>query len=53
MWDWSGLMDGVDTPQTVMTPRAPAVLKMDLFALSEKAGEANCQIFSVRKNTIF
>ena len=27
MWTgWSGVGDGVDTPQTVMTTRAPAVL---------------------------
>ena len=30
MSEWSGVewMDGVDTPQTVMTTRAPAVLKI-------------------------
>ena len=30
MWTgWSGVGDGVDTPQTVMTTRAPAVLTND------------------------
>ena len=28
MSDWTGWMDGVDTPWTVMTTRAPAVLKI-------------------------
>ena len=36
MWTgWSGVGDGVDTPQTVMTTRAPAVLKTGLQGITE------------------
>ena len=35
MWDWMEWMDGVDTPQTVTTTRAPAVLKTEKWVNNE------------------
>ena len=36
MSDWMDGWSGVDTPQTVMTTRAPAVLKMTLYVFIEE-----------------
>ena len=38
MWDWvMGEWSGVDTPQTVMTARAPAVLKINSSSLASNS----------------
>ena len=41
MWDWMGEWSGVDTPQTVMTTRAPAVLKTINQKINYKDNDAD------------